>query len=836
MNTLTGLLSSPAALDLGWALLHFLWQGAALAGLCGVTWYLLRHQPPNSRYLVGCFFLLMMASAPVITYSTLATRREWSASSHASSAAVSAAAKRQHPRATEAGGRNAGKVSSLAAEEAQPGAWPREKVLSWLVGFWLVGVIILSNRLLLGWASVQRLKRNQVRVLDSSWQEKLSALKRGLGLHRMVGLFQSALVEVPTVVGWLRPVILLPASSLTGLTTGQLEAILAHELAHIRRYDYLINWVQSLLETLLFYHPAVWWISQRVREERENCCDDVAVAWCGNRVDYAQALATLEELRPAPFRWALAADGGNLLHRVRRLLGLGADQQRTKWDRSNGRVSAAVAVSLVAGLLVLRLATAAAPSEPAEPAAESKTTDELTKQIERQARAIAASAQNSTAVAEKDLQALKNSAHELAKSVTESALKQAEANLKQLEKVGIFGREELKDLEASARSMAELAAEFARFEAAAKLGQLEGSLGQLQEARGISAEALERSLQTLGEKLAQSANQIVVAAADKATPAEEFEEVAKGAEGTNAVLTKSFPVTPGGLLVMELDRGPIEVASGEGSQVEVEVTRRIKGGTGAAAGDILAAHQIDFAHEGNKVEVHAQFPKGAKVSDRDKSRLQAEYKIVVPKKFNLDLKTAGGHIKIGDLEGEVKAVTAGGALKFGNIQGAVQGRTAGGEITLASASSTVNVNTAGGRIDLGELQGETTAKTAGGSIKVARCKAKLLAETSGGEIAVRKALNTVKAKTAGGSISVNFSAQPDEDCALNTAGGNIRVKVSPDLSFDINAKTSGGRVTTDLDLTPAGQRKANSFQGTLNKGGKALVLSTSGGNIFIEKL
>ena len=145
---------------------------------------------------------------------------------------MSAAAKLQRAQAAEAGGRNAGKESSLAAKTGQPGAWPREKVLSWLVGLWLVGVMILSNRLLLGWASVQRLKRNQLGVLDPSWREKLSALKRGLGLRRMVGLFQSALVEVPTVVGWLRPVILLPASSLTGLTTGQLEAILAHELAH----------------------------------------------------------------------------------------------------------------------------------------------------------------------------------------------------------------------------------------------------------------------------------------------------------------------------------------------------------------------------------------------------------------------------------------------------------------------------------------------------------------------------------------------------------------------------------------------------------------------------
>ena len=125
MNTLTGLLSSPAALDLGWALLHFLWQGAVLAALCGLTWHLLRHQPPNSRYLVGCLFLLMMASAPIITYSTLAARREWSASSQSSAAAVSAAAKRQHPQGADPGGRNAGQAASLAAKTGQPGALPR---------------------------------------------------------------------------------------------------------------------------------------------------------------------------------------------------------------------------------------------------------------------------------------------------------------------------------------------------------------------------------------------------------------------------------------------------------------------------------------------------------------------------------------------------------------------------------------------------------------------------------------------------------------------------------------------------------------------------------------
>ena len=113
-----------------------------------------------------------------------------------------------------------------------------------------------------------------------------------LGVSRPVRLLKSALVEVPTVIGWFRPVILLPAATLTGLTPGQLEAILAHELAHVRRLDYVVNAFQCLVETLMFYHPVAWWISRCIREERENCCDDLVIKVCGDRLAYARALAT----------------------------------------------------------------------------------------------------------------------------------------------------------------------------------------------------------------------------------------------------------------------------------------------------------------------------------------------------------------------------------------------------------------------------------------------------------------------------------------------------------------------------------------------------------------
>lgn len=186
---------------------------------------------------------------------------------------------------------------------------------------WLFGVVVVSCRWLQGCWWVRRIRTVKVEPVDPALEAVLEYLKCRFEIQRPVRLVRSALAEVPMVVGWLRPVILLPASALTGLTLEQLESIIAHELAHVRRCDYLVNAFQNAVETLMFYHPAVWWVSRCVREEREHCCDDLVVRVCSDRVVYARALFRLEELRGTPARLAFAASGGSLLQRMRRLLG-----------------------------------------------------------------------------------------------------------------------------------------------------------------------------------------------------------------------------------------------------------------------------------------------------------------------------------------------------------------------------------------------------------------------------------------------------------------------------------------------------------------------------------
>jgi hypothetical protein len=227
------------------------------------------------------------------------------------------------------------------------------------VTLWLAGVIGLSFRLALSWWFLQRLRRAAQTPVASAVVDRAASLAARLRVSRPVQVVQSAAVQVPAVIGWLRPVILLPASALTGLSLPQLDAILAHELAHVRRHDFAVNLLQTAAEVLLFYHPACWWISRRVRAERELCCDDIAVALCGDRVLYASALADLESLRAEP-TLALAATDGPLLQRVRRLL-----SPSPEGPRMPGLTASLVPAALLA--LVMAGATlTAAPAVPAQ--------------------------------------------------------------------------------------------------------------------------------------------------------------------------------------------------------------------------------------------------------------------------------------------------------------------------------------------------------------------------------------------------------------------------------------------------------------------------------------
>jgi beta-lactamase regulating signal transducer with metallopeptidase domain len=317
---------APALQAVGWALLHLVWQGAAIAAALALVLAMLPSRSANARYAFSCAALALVVVAGVWT-----GVREYRASvpSARLASAAPAGAVATHRAAPALVSTAAPSVAAMVLATYVP-APPRSlrdpmraasDALPWVVSLWLAGVVVLSLRLIVQWLRAQRLVTVSAQPACEPWLAMAHRLGRALGVRQAVRLFESTAVQVPAVVGLLKPVILLPANTLTGLLPGQLEMILAHELAHIRRHDFLVNLLQATVETLLFYHPAVWWISRQVRIERENCCDDLAVAVCGSPLQYARALTRLEELRAESLAFALSARGGSLLHRIRRLVG-----------------------------------------------------------------------------------------------------------------------------------------------------------------------------------------------------------------------------------------------------------------------------------------------------------------------------------------------------------------------------------------------------------------------------------------------------------------------------------------------------------------------------------
>lgn len=320
--------------NLGWTLAHSAWQLAAVALAYAAADALMRRASSQARYCAACLALFAMLALPVGTLLALNS----SGASGSTSARPGATDYSPH---APADGTASGAATSVKSH-ARPGEARDEgdanaslrlwadgrfvSLLPWVALAWMACVMFLLARLAGGWLLNRKVRRSAEAAAQlHAYGRALARLGARLGVRRAVRLCRSALVEVPTVVGWLRPVILVPACALAGLSAAQLEAIIAHELAHVRRHDYLANILQSFVETLLFYHPAVWYVSRRVRAEREHACDDLAVAATGDVLVYARALAELEQLRQQPSqvpRLALAADGGSLVRRIQRLLKL----------------------------------------------------------------------------------------------------------------------------------------------------------------------------------------------------------------------------------------------------------------------------------------------------------------------------------------------------------------------------------------------------------------------------------------------------------------------------------------------------------------------------------
>ncbi len=319
MNALQMLSSEVWVERLGWTLVHFIWQGVAIALLYTAAQRIMaRRSSPNRRYLLACGALAAMMAAPLATWELMRPPD-----------ATPGAAYRIRGVPPVPSTSSAAVATLPDSVRATVPGLPPAQFLAWIVMIWLAGAVVLWVRLAGGWVVAARMRSMLVRRAPPEWQETLVRLGTEIGVSGRVRLLVSALAQAPMVVGWLRPVVLVPVGALGGLPSGYMEALLLHELAHIRRRDYLVNMLQSFAEVLLFYHPAVWWISGHIRAERELCCDDVAVSVSGDRLTYARALAHLESDRPARLSAAMAANAGSLAGRIARLLGQSRPAVRT---------------------------------------------------------------------------------------------------------------------------------------------------------------------------------------------------------------------------------------------------------------------------------------------------------------------------------------------------------------------------------------------------------------------------------------------------------------------------------------------------------------------------
>ncbi|MEO1258939.1 MAG: M56 family metallopeptidase [Bacteroidota bacterium] len=328
---------------LGWTVLHSLWQAFIVALLLAA--YLLFWQKTNAqkRYWAGCTAMGCTLLFSVVTFFVLLKDQE---------AAGGLASELINTQ-----GHFSGQL--ILADPTTPFADYFNNNMPLIVSAWLLGMVFFMLKTMGSLLYIQRLKTRHLNTVPQQWHILKNRLQATLGISQDIKLTASALVKVPMVVGWLKPVILMPIAAINQLTTEQVEAILAHELAHVARYDYFINILQTIVEALFYFNPAVWWISSRIRIERENCCDDMAVATCGNSIAYAKALVSLQEMHQAQPMLALSfsKNKNQLLSRIQRIL-------QSPDKKSNAMEKITATVLLLVTVLLLSVQAQNTPSTP----------------------------------------------------------------------------------------------------------------------------------------------------------------------------------------------------------------------------------------------------------------------------------------------------------------------------------------------------------------------------------------------------------------------------------------------------------------------------------------
>lgn len=307
---------TPIPEAVGWTLIHFCWQAAAIAGAYRFLSALLARRSAEMRYMVALASMLLMIVLAVVTFAWELRPDPPPATFAGTAATLAVPVAAEFPRVAAPG---------MMASHTDAQHITLASMLPWIDGLWIAGVLALSIRSLGGWWYLRRLRQSAIAQAPETVRASFDRICSALGLSRTVALRVCGAIDGPMTIGTLRAIVLLPLSALTSLGPDELEVVLAHELAHVRRADFFWNILQTIAETLFFFHPAVWWISGRIRHERELCCDDMALKICPNPVTYASALYRLEEHRSRHLRLAMALDGhashSTLLMRIARILG-----------------------------------------------------------------------------------------------------------------------------------------------------------------------------------------------------------------------------------------------------------------------------------------------------------------------------------------------------------------------------------------------------------------------------------------------------------------------------------------------------------------------------------
>jgi beta-lactamase regulating signal transducer with metallopeptidase domain len=320
-------------ISLGWTLLHFIWQAAIIALLYKSSELYSGKQRSQSQYVLGLIAQLAMGAAGLLTFIC-----------EEAGTSILPGLGLAHFTATVFDTRWFVPASAMAT------------LFLWLDGFWLLGVAVLALRATGGWWLLHCLARTEQFSTPINVLLRFEQIVRRLGVRGTVKLRMAPGISSPFAVGYLRPLVYLPASALTSLSPEQLDAVLAHEIEHIRRADYFWNLVQIAVETLFFFHPAVWWIGSRVREQRELCCDDVALRFTPQPWVYASALATLEENRSSPLLFAMPlfgeSDTSGLLNRIARILGV---PRETAAPSTRWLLTLTLCLFMMSGIFMLRV-------------------------------------------------------------------------------------------------------------------------------------------------------------------------------------------------------------------------------------------------------------------------------------------------------------------------------------------------------------------------------------------------------------------------------------------------------------------------------------------------